>query len=189
MKHASLPALIMAVLVCCTILAPVSSVAGVPMRERLHSTVVAHVDANSVDGKYMYFDIKVGKVVGLLLANVRARILPLGQFFVVSTDFTDEMGNNVEIDFLTALTTKGFRVFQTQVSETKAFSGIARADRKMFASLLDDQKLAGLASWRPLDPLERRTVSQKPDIATPNSSERPEVQLINNVQSVPGVSL
>ena len=85
------------------------------MRSDIHAAMNTHINDSLLDGKYVVFDGKEGKVVRLSYDVMHKGIVRKGEFFVSCADFRDAAGTPYDLDFLVAETDDGYRVMQTVV--------------------------------------------------------------------------
>ena len=83
----------------------------------LQVALMEYIDANSVDGKFVYFDARTQQVVELFLANLHPMIVPTSSVYFLCADFRDAKGYKVDVDFVATRSEDGFIVFQTMVNQ------------------------------------------------------------------------
>lgn len=83
----------------------------------LQAAMQHHIQRNLVNGVYLQVDFKSGAVRGLHPASVHPTILEMGKYFVLCSDFRDNGGKTVNVDFYLAPRGKGYSVFQTVIGD------------------------------------------------------------------------
>ncbi len=74
-----------------------------------------HIESNTVDGIMQYVDLKTGQVKELIPTKSHPMIMTLGDKYVLCTDFRDQDGNPVNVDFYVTASNGGFTIFQTEI--------------------------------------------------------------------------
>lgn len=74
-----------------------------------------HVDANTVKGSYVIYDVTQGEIKKLQLKELHSGIVKKGEFYVSCADFVDNQGKLYDLDFLVSPSADGFRVIQAIV--------------------------------------------------------------------------
>lgn len=83
----------------------------------LQVALMEYIDANSVDGKFVYFDARTQEMVALFPANLHPMIVPTASVYFLCADFRDAKGYKVDVDFVATRSEDGFIVFQTMVNQ------------------------------------------------------------------------
>ncbi|WP_157033961.1 hypothetical protein [Belnapia moabensis] len=96
-------------------------------RAGLQAAMAQHIDRQLVDGAYLQLKVIEGAVNPLVPAKTHSRIVQMGQFFVLCTDFRDQQGNPVNVDFYMAREGQNFLVFHTEIANRGPLQGLMRA--------------------------------------------------------------
>lgn len=83
----------------------------------LQVALMEYIDANSVDGKFVYFDARTQQMVELFPANLHPMIVPTSSVYFLCADFRDAKGYKVDVDFVATHSEDGFIVFQAMVNQ------------------------------------------------------------------------
>ncbi len=83
----------------------------------LQVALMEYIDANSVDGKFVYFDARTRQMVELFPANLHPMIVPASSIYFLCADFRDAKGYKVDVDFVATQSEDGFIVFQSMVNQ------------------------------------------------------------------------
>lgn len=81
----------------------------------LQAAMRQHIDRQLVGGNYLDLNLSTGVVRTLHPVTAHPMLLQMGQHFVLCTDFRDDSGKPVNVDFYMARRGKGFVVFRTEV--------------------------------------------------------------------------
>ncbi len=95
---------------------------NVEIRVQLQTAMVDHIDYNSVDGRFVYYDDESGDILRLHPANLHPKIIVAGEYYVLCTDFLTEAGQRLDVDFLARRTDGEYRIFQTLANGHKQLS-------------------------------------------------------------------
>lgn len=107
---------------------PVSADSITPaVKSDLQGAMMDYIDYNSVDGKFVYLDAMKNKVTNFYPANLHPRILKIGQYFVLCSDFKTEAGKNVDVDFLAVKIDNEMRVLQALVGRRDVIRSMMKA--------------------------------------------------------------
>lgn len=114
---------------------PISSAQALSLSDKagLQAAMQQHVDRQTVDGAYLYFDTKAGQVRTLYPATAHPLIVYLGEQFVLCFDFADAKGKKVEIDFYLARKGDSFIVFHTAVENRSMLTALMDAGKAELA--------------------------------------------------------
>lgn len=109
-----------------------STVWGLSLGEKanLQAAMQQHIDGQMVDGVYLYLDSKSGEVRALHPVTAHPMIFSLGEHYVLCSDFRDDEGEKVNIDFYLARDEANYVVFHTEID-----------DRKLLKQLMKDGKV------------------------------------------------
>jgi hypothetical protein len=102
------------VLTCCSGLATASSI-SLSEQASLQAAMQRHIDNALVQGRYLYLDAAKGEVRPLRPMAAHPIIMRMGEYFVLCSDFRDDQGADVNIDFYIARKGRSFVVFDEQV--------------------------------------------------------------------------
>ena len=96
----------------------VSADTPMPLSERtsLQLTMQNHIQRSLVNGVYLHLDTQGGAVHKLQPSDAHPVILGLDEYYVLCSDFLDEAGKHVNVDFYVAKKTNGYVVFSSQVA-------------------------------------------------------------------------
>ena len=96
---------------------------------QLQSAMQVSINQKLVDGGFMYLDENKAEVRKLYPAQAHPMILQMGEHFILCSDFRDETGNKINIDFYVARSADGFVVFDTVVDNRKPIDKMMKAGR------------------------------------------------------------
>ena len=85
------------------------------LRNNIHQAMNKHIAANQIKGDYVLYDSLKGKMLRMKLDKLHEGIVSKGDFYVSCADFTDELGNTVDIDFMVAGDAGNLTVYQAIV--------------------------------------------------------------------------
>jgi hypothetical protein len=85
----------------------------------LHAAMHKAIDRAMVGQSYLHFDAGRKEVTPLFPAKAHPMILRMGEYFVLCTDFRDEKGKSVNVDFYVARSNKAFVVFHMAIDNRK----------------------------------------------------------------------
>lgn len=88
----------------------------------LQATMQQSIESKLVDGKFYFFDPKVGRIRSLFPAKPHPLILSIGDHFIVCADFRNADGESVNVDFFVARQDNGFVIFDTVVDDHEAIT-------------------------------------------------------------------
>ena len=97
----------------------------------LQAAMQRHVDRQTVEGVYLYFDTKTGEVEALHPGTAHPVILEMGEYFVLCFDFRDDQGKEVPIDYYLARDEGSFTIFHESVN-----------DRRLLKEMMKDGKIS-----------------------------------------------
>lgn len=109
----------------------VSADAPMSLNERtsLQLTMQNHIQRSLVNGVYLYLDTGVGAVHRLRPSDAHPVILGLDEFYVLCSDFLDEAGEHVNVDFYIAKNTSGYVVFSAQIDNRELVMRLVEAGK------------------------------------------------------------
>lgn len=96
-------------------------------RAGLQAAMTQHIDRLLVAGVYLQLKVAEGTVRPLVPAKTHSRILQMGPYFVLCTDFRDQQGHPVNVDFYVAREGQNFVVFQTEIGNRGPLQSLMRA--------------------------------------------------------------
>lgn len=82
------------------------------LRQAIKEAMMHHVEATTIDGRYVIYDVVEGKLKKLKFAELHEGVVKKGDFFVSCADFVDAAGHKYDLDFLVAKKGDRLRVFQ-----------------------------------------------------------------------------
>ena len=88
---------------------------GAADKAALQASMRQHIDRQLVKGNYLDLDLSTGIVRTLHPVTAHPMLLRMGNHFVLCTDFRDDDGKPVNVDFYMARRGNGFVVFRTEV--------------------------------------------------------------------------
>ena len=99
-------------------------------RAALQAAMAQHIDRQLVDGGYLHLDAAQGTVRALAPAKTHSRIIQMGRYYVLCTDFRDQQGGAVNVDFyLASAADRSFVVFHTEIANRAPLQNLLRAGR------------------------------------------------------------
>lgn len=102
---------------------------GAADKAALQAAMAQHIERQLVDGSFLHLDAAQGTVRVLVPAKTHPRIMQLGEYYVLCTDFRDQQGAPVNVDFYLAPGSRSFVVFQTEVANRAPLQALVRAGR------------------------------------------------------------
>ncbi len=97
------------------------------LKSELQGAMIDYIDYNTVDGKFLYLNATQDKVVNYFPANLHPRILQIGDYFVLCSDFKTLDGANVDVDFLAVSVDNEIRVIQALVGQRDVIRRMMKA--------------------------------------------------------------
>lgn len=95
----------------------------------LQAAMQQHIDRQTVDGTYLYFDTRFSEVRQLYPVTGHPMIIELGEHYVLCFDFRDDQGTKVEVDLYFARKADSFVVFHTAVSSRNLLAALIDSGR------------------------------------------------------------
>lgn len=95
----------------------------------LQAGMQRHIDRSLVDGTYLHLDPDTGNVVGLHPVTAHPMILRMGKFYVLCSDFKDDAGKDVNVDFYVARRGNGYVVFHSAVGQRDRLEKLMKAGK------------------------------------------------------------
>ncbi len=102
---------------------------GAAQKAALQAAMRQHIDRHLVDGAFLDVNLGTGAVRSLRPATAHPVLLRMGEHFVLCTDFRDEGGKPVNVDFFLARRGKGYVVFRTEVDNHDSLDRLMRAGK------------------------------------------------------------
>ena len=104
-----------------------ASVNNVVTKVQLQSAMQQHIDQHLVNGTYLHFEAKTGKVLELHPGAAHPTIMKMGNYFVLCSDFRDQAGKSVNVDFYLAPNEDGYVVFESIVNNRQVLGRLMKA--------------------------------------------------------------
>ncbi len=106
---------------------------GTADKAALQAAMQRHIDRSLVNGAYLHLDFDTGDVQKLHPVKAHPMILQMGEYFVLCSDFRDQTGKPVNIDFYLARQDRFYVVFRSAVD-----------DRSKLERLMEKRKITRL---------------------------------------------
>lgn len=127
MRRATLLACSLVVAILTTAAAAGAPAMGIGEKAALQAAMQRHIDRQLVDGVYLYLDSETGTVEALHPVVAHPMILRMGERFVLCSDFRDDDGNSVNVDFYLAPRGDSFVVFHAAIDDRELLQRLMRA--------------------------------------------------------------
>jgi hypothetical protein len=113
---------------------PAAADAPLPPSEKaaLQAIMYKEIDRHTVDGAYLSFDIGQKAMKLYFPAKAHPMIMRMGKHYILCTDFRDERGQSVNVDFYMARKGTSWVVFQTEIGHRNVVEALM-ADGKVTA--------------------------------------------------------
>lgn len=98
-------------------------------RLALQAAMVQHIDRQTVDGQFPWFDIKSGAMRSYAPAKSHPMIVLSGETFVLCTDFKDPAGAATNVDFYLVRKGKGFSIIRTEIANREPLVALMDAGK------------------------------------------------------------
>ena len=95
----------------------------------LQAAMQQHIQRNLIDGVYLQVDFKTGDVRNLHPLTAHPIILGMGKYYVLCSDFRDDQGKTVNVDFYIAPRGKAHVVFQTVIGDRESLHKLMEMGR------------------------------------------------------------
>lgn len=82
-------------------------------KTKLQAALQQHIERNLVEGSYLQLDTGTGKVHVLAPYKPHPVILRMGDYFVLCSDFRNDKGQTINVDFYMARRGKSYAVFHS----------------------------------------------------------------------------
>jgi hypothetical protein len=125
--HRALIGLVLAFAIGSTVAA--SEKIGTRDKASLQAGMQQYIGRTLVNGIYLYLNPTTGDVRGLHPITAHPMILRMGEFFVLCSDFRDDQGVRVNVDFYMARREKGYVVFHTAVAQRDLLEQLMKAGK------------------------------------------------------------
>lgn len=96
---------------------------------QLQAAMQMSIGRKLVEGQYLYFDADKDKVVTLHPVQAHPMILRMDAHYILCSDFRDDEGKKVNIDFYVTRAENKFVVFDTVVNNRKPIQRMMKAGR------------------------------------------------------------
>lgn len=96
-------------------------------RVKLQAAMQVHVDRQTVDGVFLFFDVTSGQVRQLNPVSAHPKILTGENYHVLCFDFRDEFGNDVNVDFFMVQKGDEYIVLHTKVDQDSTLMRLMEA--------------------------------------------------------------
>jgi hypothetical protein len=100
---------------------------GVSEKAQLQASMQTYIDRRLVKGAYLSLDRVSGVVRELHPIAAHPIILKMGKYFILCSDFRDQKGNSVNIDFYLAPRGNRYVVFEALVDERSGLQRLMKA--------------------------------------------------------------
>jgi len=100
---------------------------SVDTRVQLQAAMQSHIERSTVAGVFPFVDLRTGQVRKLHPGSAHPMMLRFGEHFVLCTDFRDEAGRAVNIDFYVARNDRRFQVFQVEVANRAPLEALVKS--------------------------------------------------------------
>ncbi|MFV0281804.1 MAG: hypothetical protein ACK5JM_13725 [Rhodoblastus sp.] len=98
-------------------------------RLALQAAMVQHIDRQSVDGQFPWFDLKAGALRAYAPAKTHPMIVQSGDTFVLCTDFKNTDGAATNVDFYAVRKNKGFAIIRTEIANREPLMALINAGK------------------------------------------------------------
>ncbi|MCB1535655.1 MAG: hypothetical protein KDJ44_13245 [Rhodoblastus sp.] len=98
-------------------------------RLALQTAMVQHIDRQTVDGLYPWFDVKSGGIDRYSPAKSHPMIIRAGDTFVLCTDFKDKDGAATNVDFYMMRKGVSFEVIRTEIANRAPLETLMNAGK------------------------------------------------------------
>lgn len=100
---------------------------SIQSRVELQAALRRYIDRRSVRGAFPVLDLKEGKLIDLFPTASHPMIIRLGDLFVLCSDFRDEAGNSVDVDFYVSKTGRGYSFIQVETDHHEPLISLMNA--------------------------------------------------------------
>lgn len=88
---------------------------SINQRAALQAAMQLHIERSLVNGAYLHLNMATGTVRTLAPVKAHPVILKMGKYYVLCSDFRDENGEAVNIDYYVAVQGRSYVVFHSEV--------------------------------------------------------------------------
>ena len=88
-----------------------------------------HVDRQTVEGSYLFFDRETQSVSSLAPVAAHPMILTMGEHYILCFDFLDAAGEKVELDYYLARKGESFVVFHEAIAQRDVVRAMMQAGK------------------------------------------------------------
>lgn len=123
------PVQIFVIIAAIFVAAPLGSASALTLSDKtsLQVAMQKHVDRQTIDGAYLYFDQASAKVRTLRPATAHPMIMQMGPYYVLCFDFLDTKGKKVEVDYYMARKGRSWVVFHSAVASRNKLAALVKA--------------------------------------------------------------
>lgn len=86
---------------------------GVGEKTKLQAALQQHIERNLVNGRYLQLDAATGQVHPLTPFKPHPVILRMGEYFVLCSDFRNDKGQTINVDFYVAKRGQSYTIFHS----------------------------------------------------------------------------
>lgn len=86
---------------------------GVAEKTMLQAAVQQHIERNLIDGNYLQLDTVTGQIHALMPFKPHPVILRMGDYYVLCSDFRNDKGQTINVDFYVAKRGQSYSVFHS----------------------------------------------------------------------------
>lgn len=112
---------------------PVSSAAAdklaTDQKAMLQAAMRQFIDRSAVDRRFLHLDLASGTVRALSPVAAHPMMLRMGSYFVLCSDFRDDKGLPVNVDFYLAKRGTGYVVFHTEIDHREPLDRLMKAGK------------------------------------------------------------
>jgi len=117
------------VAVCITLLPAAVNAIGLGDRASLQATMRQHIERSLVDGSYLQLDTDTGEVHELTPVSAHPVILQMGKYFILCSDFRNDRGEDINVDFYIAPRGNSYLVFRTEIENREVVKRLMKAGK------------------------------------------------------------
>lgn len=99
-----------------------SGALDIQTKAKLQAIMQQHIASRLIDGAYLTIDKLTGRVRKLIPLSAHPKILQIGEYFVLCSDFRDNAGKSANVDFYVGHGETGYRVFQAIVDDRETLA-------------------------------------------------------------------
>ena len=99
----------------------------VAVKAKLQAAMQQHIERNLIDGAYLQLDTTSGQVRVLHPYKAHPVILTMGEHFILCSDFRDDKGKTVNVDFYMARRGQSYVVFHNTVDNHELLARLMKA--------------------------------------------------------------